>query len=150
VLAEGHEFTRDAVRFRPEENPTRFNSLRSAILRDGWIPLRNLLAMDSTDAVSRGTEHAVGYYGQLWALALLLRDRPAYGEGLSRLLADAAAGTLHEAVGVPRHALDAIQRNGRAYNQAISEPLFRHYFSDDLDAFEREYLAYAKALTGVE
>jgi len=150
VLTEGHQFDGNAVRFLPEHNPARFNSLRSAILREGWIPLRDLLVMDSTDAVSGGTQRAVGYYGQLWALALMLREKPAYRAGLSHLMADAAAGKLHEALGLPRKALDAIQRHSRAYNQAVGERVFRHYFSGDLDAFEREYLAYAKALTGIE
>ena len=106
--------------------------------------------MDGGDVARDFTERAVGYYGQLWALAMFIRSDPEYRSGMARLLADAEAGRLHEALKVPPQALTELQLRGRIYNRTISEPLFRHYICEDLDAFERQYVAFAKQLAGLK
>jgi len=145
--AEGYQLDGLTVRFTPGRNPARFSDLRRGLVNDWWIPLEKLLAMDAGDALQGArTERAVVYYGQLWALVHLLRSDPAYADGFARLLADAEAGSLHQALRVPADRLKQLRRHGRRYNRTVSASLFRHYVTDDLDGFERQYRAFARTL----
>ncbi len=151
ATAEGYEIIGDTVKFTPARNVSRFNHLRNAIVQNYWISIETLLPMDSGDAISRNfTEKAVGYYGQLWALVQFIRSVPAYHVGLKRLFADAAAGRLHEAMGVPRHAFKQLHRMGRIYNRTVAEPYFKYYISDDLPAFEKQFKAFARKLVQID
>jgi len=150
VTAEGYEIHGHRVQFTPERNVSRFQNLREAIVQGYWLPIDKLLPMHSMDAVGGYTDKAVGYYGQLWALVRFLRSRPDYRAGMERLLADAAAGKLNQAMGVSPAELKDARRRALRYNQWVSEPLFRRYISSDLQRFEREYFAYAKQLAGLE
>ncbi len=151
VTAEGYNVSGDLVQFTPDRNTIRFTNLRTAIVQNLWVPVGRLLPMDGGDAVQGSTipEAAVGYYGQLWALAKFLRSDPKYSPGYYRLLADAEAGEFYKALDVPPHAVDELRAKGRIYNRVVSEKLFRHYITDDLDAFEREFYDFACKLTGL-
>ncbi|MBL7132839.1 MAG: hypothetical protein ISS78_01955 [Phycisphaerae bacterium] len=150
TVAEGHHVAGQAVRFTPDRNLFRFENLRTAIINGQWIPLRRLLHMDAGEAIEDPRKSPVGYYGQVWALARLLRSNKRYAAGVRRMLADAEAGTFHKPLKVPRRALAELQLRARAYNRTISEPLFKHYISKDLEGFEREYKAYARKITKLE
>ena len=150
TMAEGYAIIGQRVKFTPRRNVTRFDNLRNAILQNYWIPLETLLPMDAGDAVSGNfTEKAVGYYGQLWALVQYIRSVPEYDAGMKRLFADAAAGRLHEAMGVPRHAFDQLHRRGRIYNRSVAEVYFKYYITDDLPAFEKQFKAFARKLVQI-
>jgi hypothetical protein len=144
--AEGYQLFGNRVIFTPSDNMIRHGDLRSAIMSDRWIAIQKLLPMDAGDAVVGKTESAVGYYGQLWSLVLFIRSDQTYRQGLMRLLADAQAGKLNQAVNAPAEAMADLQRQGRVYNRVLSERLFRHYICDDMDRFEREYRAFAERL----
>ena len=147
TLAEGYQIDGQAVRFTPERNPSRFADLRKAIVNDWWIPLEQLLAMDGGDAVKLWPPgRVVGYYGQVWAMGHFLRSDPAYAVRRGRLLADAEAGRLHRALMLSPEGLRRLHQQGRAYNRAVSLPLFKHYITDDLAAIERRYKAHARSL----
>jgi hypothetical protein len=150
VTAEGYDITGENVHFTLDRNTSRFNHLRTAIVQDCWIDLRQLLPMDAGDVVGGDRENTLGYYGQLWALVQFIRSDPRYSAGLARLLADAQAGRLHEAIAVPASALKTLRRRGRIYNRTVAEPLFAYYISKDIDSFNREYYAFAKALVLLE
>ncbi|MFB3890788.1 MAG: hypothetical protein ACE15C_02065 [Phycisphaerae bacterium] len=147
TTVEGYDMQGDLVAFTPHTNIMRFSDLRSAIFQDYWIPLAKLLPMDASDAVvGKSTERAVGYYGQLWALALFIQSEPAYRAGLKNLLADAEAGRIGQALGMTGAEMARLARNGRAANKALSEPIFRHYISSDLAGFEKQYRQFAMKL----
>ena len=148
VLAEGYQLDGQSVRFTPRRNASRFRALRNAIVHDRWIPLAKLLPMDAGEAIRQlqFPEYVVGYYGQVWALAAFLRSDPRYGRELSRLLNDAEAGRLHAALKMPLKTYLRLRGRGAAYNRAVSVPLFRHYFNDDLTGFEQRYKAFARKL----
>jgi hypothetical protein len=147
--AEGLEIDGPTVRFDPRLNISRRGDLEGALVRSYWVPLEKLLPMDAGDALGPYAEKTVGYYGQLWALVQFLRWDPQYAAGLNRFLADAEAGRLHMALDTSKDALDQLRRNGRAYNQGVSEKLFRYYITDDLPAFEKRYKAFCLKLTGL-
>jgi len=137
------------VTFTAKRNLARFNDLRSAMVNSHWIPLARLLPMDAGDAVGTTTERAVGYYGQLWALAGFIRSRDEYRAGLGRLLRDAEAGRISQAMGIDPAQFARLRGKGRAYNKELSEPIFRHYIASDLETFERQYRAYAEKITSL-
>lgn len=144
TLCEGYEIARGRVTFTQDRNASRYGTLRIGLMRGQWTPLEKLLPMDAGDVVEKPTDEAVGYYGQLWALALMLRTPP-YRPALERLMNDARQGKLLgedlakiEARGAPA--------GTRRYNRAISVPVFRRYISDDLAAFDREYRTFAQKL----
>jgi len=146
TTAEGFAISGDCVTFTPARNVGRFNNLRAAILQDRWLKLRRLLEMNAAEAIVQHEGAALGYYGQLWALALYLRSKPEYRAGVSRLLADARAGRLHRAIKVPPHALPELQLRGAIYNRTVSLPLFKYYVTGELESFERGYRQFAMKL----
>ncbi len=149
VSAEGFEISGETVRFTPWRNPARYAALQECIVNDHWAPLETLLPMDAGDVAGKGTKRAVSYYAQLWALVQFLRSRPAYRRGLERLLADAEAGRLHEAMNMPRRRYEALARTGRNYNRRASRPLFAAYVSEDLDRVDDEFRRYARRRVGL-
>ena len=150
TLTEGFQ-TRgaQAIRFTPEENQTRAMDLRAAIIDDRWIPLRRLLNMDAGDAIVGGQADPLAYYGQVWALAMYLRFDKRYHSKLKKLLTDAEAGRFHEVIQVPADKLADLQLRGKAYNRTVSTPVFVHYVSTDIPAFEKELREYAEKLVKI-
>jgi len=144
--AEGYHMEGWTVRFTPDTNPMRVGNLRDGILRQQWLSMVELLPRDGLDAAGGTTERAVSYYGQLWAMSVFLRTNPAYRQRFRRMLADAEAGRFVKALGLPARTVAELRRQPRLYNRTVSEPLFRYYISDDLEAFEREYRAFAETL----
>jgi len=148
ATAEGMVLDGSAVRFTPAENPSRFNSLRDILVRGYWIDLPDLLPMDAGDAIGQHRGKATGYYAQVWSLILFLRSRPDYESGLQKMLNDAASGALLDEVGLSPASFGVMR--GRRYNRAVSIPAFRHYISDDLDGFEREWREFATHLAALD
>jgi len=144
AVAEGYEVTERNVTFTPDRNNPRFSNLRQVITQGRWHPLDKLLPMHAGDITGQVGERSVEYYGQLWALAQFIRSSPGYRGGLARLLADAEAGRLREAM-KPSPG-DVNRLGGVEYNRAMSEPLFRRYISDDLESFERQFRSFAVKL----
>lgn len=143
---EGYVIDGESVGFTPGHNVKRFGNLRSTLIQGRWIPLRQLLAMTSMEANSGTTSQAVGYYAQVWALVQFIRSDPDSARALEQLIADAAAGKLHEVLGVPARALLELKQNMKAYTRTLGEPVFKHYFAEDIDAFETRYKQYARDL----
>ncbi len=150
VSSEAHQILGERVRFTPDTNAFRFSSLRSGIIRQYWKPIGELIPLDAGNVITGTSERAVSYYAQLWVLSTFLRSHPVYSKGFRRMMADAEAGRMHEALGLPPIALVKLRRRGRTYNQTVSEPLFRYYINNDLDAFEREYFAFAKKVANLK
>jgi hypothetical protein len=153
VSAEGHRIEGRHVRFTPKDNAFRFSALRNAILQDRWMPIRRILPLDGGDVSVKGTDTAVSYYAQLWALVQFLRSRPDYRQGIEQLIADADAGRFDRTLDVPvrtRRALRDFGRRSRRYNQILAEPLFREYITEDFETFDREFLAYARKIADLD
>jgi len=141
VTAEGFELQGESVRFTPERNLSRFQTLREVIGGGRWIAADALLAMDAGDAVAHNPYTAVGYYAQLWALVHFLRSRPEHRAGLERMLQDAEAGRFARTIGP-----DLARLRGRAFSRAAGRKLFETYITADIAGFDREFYAHAKNL----
>lgn len=149
TLTEGYEISKGRVTFTPGKNVMRFGALRRVLMTNQWTPTAKLLPMDAGDVVGKQAQDAVGYYGQLWALSLLLRTDARYRQGLENLMRDAQEGKLAAAAGMTPEQFELLARQGRAYNRIVSDKLFRQYISSDLDAFERRYKAFAQELAKI-
>jgi hypothetical protein len=150
VSAEGHQFHGDRVLLTPNRNPLRLGSLRTAIVQGHWLPIDKLLRTEPGDVVTQGTRKAVSYYSQLWALSVFIRTHSTYSEGVKRLIRDAEMGRIARTLGVTSPEMSRLKSRPRAHNRALRELIFRHYINEDLAAFDREYLAFANDLCGLE
>lgn len=142
--AEGMTLYGNSVWFTPADNPSRFTSLRKVLVNSHWIPLAKLLPMDAGDAIGGHPLRVTGYYAQVWSLVLFIQSEDETREGFQRMLEDAQNGTLATAVLAGDQHPSVMQ--GRAYNQLISEPAFRHYISDDLADFDQRWRSWAMKL----
>ena len=151
TLCEGYAIDGATVRFTPGRNVARFTDLRKAMINDWWIPLDKLLTMDGGDAVQMGApERAVGYYGQVWALAEFLRSDPKFNAARERLIADAEAGRLVAGLDGPDRVIARQLTGTRTYNRQVALPLFKRYISNNLPEFERRYKAFAEKLVKLD
>ena len=140
--AEGFVLERNQVRFTPDINVIRLANLREAILNDYWLPLKTLLTTNTKQvARRRNTQKTVGYYGQLYALMSFLRSHPSYRLKWRNMLSDALTGRFGQVLTPPE-----LRLRGQRYHRAVDLTLFRYYISTDLDAFEREFYAFARQL----
>ena len=146
---EGFDLRDNRVAFTPTYNTRRYQDVRTAIVQGRWIPIRELMLMDGRDVTSGTHERALGWYGQVWALAYFLRTSEKYRGGFRRMLQDAEAGRFHGVIHVPPAALAQLQRRFRIYNRRMARPLFEHYLTQDIETFEREYLAFARKLANL-
>jgi hypothetical protein len=129
----------------------RSSTLRSALLRHDWIGIEQLVSMDGGDAVQDPRPGAaVEYYAQLWALTLYLQSRPETHAAVGRIIADCAAGKVPPPQLTPQDR-DAIARDptGRMPGKLRARKIFRQYVSDDFEAFDKGYQAYATKLAGL-
>ncbi len=149
VLAEGFKISNGTVRFRPDQNVFRFTNLRRAILSGRWRPAGKLLAMGAGENARESVWAGAEYYGQLWAMLLLIRSDPEYSRGLRRLIADTSSGELAAALNIPPQVWTRLKRNARQYIGFVGPRAFTHYIEADMDRFERRYLAFAKELVHV-
>ena len=148
-LCEGFSMQQHSVRFTPERNILRYNSLRSAILSGRWRTTTQLLNMDAAENVRGPMGHTGEYYAQLWAMLLLIHSEPQYNAGLRRMVADAVAGRLDKELEFDARAWVRLQRNARLYNQTLSPRAFAHYIDADTARFEQRYRQFARELVGL-
>jgi len=146
--AEGYRIRDGLVYFTPEKNVLRFRALRRAIMANRWRPASQLIAMSAADNIRQSQWHGTEYYGQLWALLLLIRHDEQYAAGLRKLLRDVADGRLHETLGIAPQ--DWRKLRGRGYTRVVGPKAFAHYIDADIDRFERRYKAFARKLVLVK
>jgi hypothetical protein len=151
VCAEGFDLQGSDVVFEPERNLVRSSTLRSALARHQWIGIEQLVSMDGGDAVQDPRPGAaVEYYAQLWALTLYLQSQPETHAAVGRIIADCAARKVPPPQLTPQDR-DAIARDptGRMPGKILAKHIFRKYVSEDFDAFDKGYQAFATKLAGL-
>jgi hypothetical protein len=138
VWDEGHPV------FRPELNANRLAALRQALRAGPLWQLPDLLSTHAGRVIKLPQPQIDAYYAQLWSLVLFFRQNPVYSERLENLLADARAGRLTSVLAgtaVTQREID----NFTEHWNTIAGPLYlRRYLAGDLDALQREYLAWAR------
>lgn len=129
------------VTFDPHRNWERSRTLREAIRRERLIPLDELLRNSPQSFLQNGKDQLLVYYAQVWGLIHFLNEGESgkYQTGLRQLLMDAASGKLMER-------LNELPRSSRSTRRNISPVMV--YFTEDMEAFNSEYLAYINQLVG--
>lgn len=148
---EGHRWgaaeTRSAIApvFLPWANTERFDALRDAESRGDLVPLSRLLESAPGNLIGPGGDarEALTYYAQVWALAHFLVEGEGgkYRHELAALLADAAEGRVARRLGAvfgPEGTRILSLRQGPG--------VFLAYFARDLDAADREYQDFVRAV----
>ncbi len=126
--------------FAPRHNLFRRNNLRESLDGRGtWIPLPQLLAMHAGEAVVRTGQVSRGYYAQVWALVLFLREGP-HAHAFQRLLNDVGTERLRAAIRAYREAVPEAVELGEG------EVVFRRYITEDVDEADESYRAFAHGL----
>ncbi len=146
TLTEGVDMSDREVRFSPTKNPARRKALRDILARGRWIPLKELLVMDAGDALDPDPDRPLGFYGQLWSLALFLRSEPETREALEQILADACAGRLHAKLGLLSADLKRIAQSPKTYNRFAGPRVFQAYIAADGSVFEDRWKRFARDL----
>lgn len=139
---EGFVLTDNSVRFLPQENIMRIDSMREALKAGDWLPIEQLLVTTSRKQLGQGELYGLGYYGQLYVLVRFLRGHEVYGPRWAKMLDDAKTGKFSAIFGEQVMTLQPA-----AYYQAVAVKAFTHYISSDLPAFEQEFKEYAKNMT---
>jgi len=139
---EGFDIKGERPVFNSAGNYMRRGHLRDALSaggQDGLIPLAELLAMDAGYAVVKTGATVRNYYTQVWSLILFLREGQVkeYTQGFRRLLADAGTTRMQAAVRAYRAA------SSGAEQYSSGEVIFRHYITEDMEAFKEAYREYA-------
>ncbi len=147
--AEGNDIYGSTVRFTPDRNVQRYTDLRKAIINGYWLKLEKLLPMAGGDAIRGRPHQATGYYGQVWSLVVYIRSRPDYRSGFQQMLRDAQAGNLYEAAGLGPQEMAQLRGRDKNYNKLISAHLFRHYITEDLAGFERDWRRFSEELVDI-
>lgn len=136
---EGFIVSNNSVRFTPQENMMRLDSLRTAIQTGDWLPIEKLLVTTSKKQLGQGELYGLGYYGQLYVLVRFLRSHKVYGPRWAKMLDDAKTGKFPAIFGEKATALPPA-----LYYQAIAVRAFRHYIGADMETFDKEFKAYAE------
>ncbi len=142
TTSEGFILDRGVVRFTPDQNLMRLSDLRTSIINGTWIDLPTLLTTNTAAVAQAGSEtKTVGYYGQLYALMTFLRHSEIYGPKWRALFQAARDGKFSDVLSQGQ-----LQMQGLYYYRLTGEPLFKHYITEDLAAFEADFQRYARQL----
>lgn len=144
---EGFVLDGERVIFRPESNAMRQGDLRESITAGRARSVERLIGMGAGDNLRESTWHGAEYYGQVWALLLMIRQDAQYNQGLQRMLADARAGRFQQELGLDDEAWRNACSSGSRYNQTIGPMVFGHYITDDLGGFQQRYRQFCREVT---
>lgn len=142
TTAEGFVLDRGIVRFTPDQNLMRLSDLRNSIINGTWLDLPTLLTTNTAAVAQAGDEtKTVGYYGQLYALMTFLRHDATYGPKWRAMLQAAREGGFDNILPSGQ-----LQLQGMYYYRLAGRPLFEHYITTDLNAFEADFQRFARQL----
>lgn len=135
----------DNPAFRPWDNWERRRRLRDLARSGRLIPLEELLDRPVQSFIGgRRNDELLGYYAQVWALALLLADKEGpYRAGFEQMLQDAAKGRFRRTV--MNHPA-VISRGGRSRNAHLGRWGAIAYFGD-LEELKAAYKEKIRGLT---
>jgi len=146
---EGCKIGVDGQPYFSRRNSERWRMLRETVRRDQMIPLTELLRRTPQSFLEDSKNNLLVYYAQVWALVHFLHDGNdgAYFDGLHELLQDASKGRL-----IQRLADVSDQhwsrRSQRIASTRIGLEAVYAYFTEDMTAFEQQYIDYVENLVG--
>jgi hypothetical protein len=163
---EGHRWDGSSAVFLAWSNLERFDQLRAAAAKGSLFPLEALLATSPQEllgspivpngaapsapppkpAKSLGTDAALTYYAQIWALVEFLKEgeNGKYNASLRLLVSDAAAGRMGATVAANADP----NRSGRVPSMMLRQgpAVFAAYFTGDLNQIDNEYSRFVEQI----
>jgi hypothetical protein len=132
-MFENVKFSGNLPRWDLSLNPNRALGLRNAIEDRKLWPLDKLVTMHAGDVVRLPGDRIEAFYSQDWAFARFLWEYNdgAYRPKFKKMLAEIAAGTVHEPGG--------IRRPGNLWSPSSVKPMIEHYMGKSLAELDMEY-----------
>ncbi len=142
---EGFDLALSTPLFKPTQNATRRNALRTILSSNALMPMGELLAANAGSVIleSHGRQ-TQAFYAQAWALVVFLRhgSEGQYRAGFEELLAGIASGELGTRAQAARLGSNAPAKT------SFGEAVLRAYITDDIDRLETELHEYMVQLVG--
>jgi len=120
-------------------NPSRSDALRRAVEHHRTWPLEQLVTMHAGEVVDQAGDRIEAFYAQDWAFARFLWEAEGgrYRPALQKLLADTAAGTVHDPT-------RSHQRHDGPWDPAGVQPILEYYLNMPMDQIAAAYWRYVR------
>ncbi len=149
MLFEVGRYEQGLFYFEPQQNGYRLGELKTILLKNKMLPLKELLAKNPGEVLTSEKEDAVtAFYGQSYALVRFLREE-GYGKRLRsfhNLLLGGLQGGWPLSEANKKIAMDRNIPLTIYWNRAVGTELFKIYIGDDFDRLEKEYLAFCRKI----
>ena len=149
MLFEVGRYDQGLFYFQPQRNMYRLGELKTILMKNKMLPLKELIAINPGEVLTSEKEDAVmAFYGQSYALVRFLREE-GYGKRLrsfQSLLLGGLRGNWPLSDVDKRIAADRNIQLTVRWNRAAGTELFKHYIGDDFDQLEQEYLAFCRKM----
>lgn len=141
---ESHEWDDVTPVFTPKKNMLRCGALARGLKNGEAFTLRELLATHAGQVAVLPKPKVAMYYAQLWALVRFLKE----GDGTKRTYTTSFETFVTEfgSQQMTSRAGAYLATHPQAGEINFGEAVFRGYFTDDVDGFERAYQAYCQRL----
>ncbi|KPJ66859.1 MAG: hypothetical protein AMJ43_06820 [Coxiella sp. DG_40] len=149
MLFEVSRYEEGLFYFEPGKNIYRLGALRSTLIKDKMIPLKELIAINPGEVLATNeTEAVMAFYSQSYALVRFLREE-AFGKRLGNyhqlllggLRGDWPLSEENKRIAADRNIALTIQ-----WNRAVGTELFKYYIDDDFEKIEQEYTAFCRKI----
>lgn len=149
MLFEVSRYEEGLFYFEPGKNIYRLGALRSTLIKDKMLPLKELIAINPGEVLATNeTEAVMAFYSQSYALVRFLRE-DAFGKRLGNyhqlllggLRGDWPVSEENKRIAADRNIALTIQ-----WNRAVGTELFKYYIDDDFEKIEKEYLAFCRKI----
>ncbi len=128
----------------------RLGALKTTLIKNKMIPLKELIAMNPGEAIVASADTVTAFYGQSYALVRFLREE-GYGKRLRnyhQLLLGGLRGDWPLSEASKRIAADRNIPLTIRWNRAIGTQLFKQYIDSDSDltGIEKEYITFCRKI----
>jgi hypothetical protein len=149
MLFEVSRYEEGLFYFEPGKNIYRLGALKSTLIKDKMMPLKELIAINPGEVLATNeTEAVMAFYSQSYALVRFLRE-DGFGKRLGnyhQLLLGGLRGDWPVSEGNKRIAADRNIALTIQWNRAVGTELFKYYIDDDFEKIEKEYLAFCRKI----
>jgi len=144
---EGVEWDGVTPRFASEDNFQRWLALKAALRENRMWKISDLVRMHAGQAIKRQQKDVDSYYAELWSLVLFMKSSPVYLPRMMHLIDDAREGKLTVALAGSGLTKAEIDNFTERWNTIAGPIYLRKYITNDPDAMQAEYEAWARNLT---
>lgn len=133
--------------FRPERNAMRLGGLKTAIQRNGLIPLRSLIELNPGQVLG-DDETTTAYYAQVYALTRFLWEGTptVWSQPFRQIVKDGVTGSWPVDSTTSQMLSDRRAVLTGRMNRELSRQLFAHYIRGDVEQIQEAYEQYCRRI----